>query len=64
MLQRVPETRVGKNQVHIDLAGEEPRAAAVARLTLRGASLITEHQEPGSAWTVMADPEGNQFCVR
>lgn len=62
MLQRVPETGIAKNRMHVDLTGE-PRTEAVARLTALGANLIAEHSQPGSGWTVMADPEGNQFCV-
>jgi len=48
--------------MHIDLTGE-PRTYAVARLTSLGAILVAEHKEAGTGWTVMADPEGNQFCV-
>ncbi len=62
MLQRVTEAGAGENRVHLDLGGE-PRSEAVERLTGPGAILIAEHTPPGAAWTVMADPEGNQFCV-
>lgn len=62
VLQRVPETRVGKNRLHIDLTGE-PRTEAVTRLIALGATPVAEHEGPGAVWTVMADPEGNQFCV-
>lgn len=57
MLQRVPESRVGKNSLHLDLTGE-PRTQAAARLTALGATMVAEHAESGSGWTVMADPEG------
>ena len=46
VLQRVPETRVGTNRMHIDLTGE-PRTDAVARLTSLGA-LVAEHKEAGT----------------
>jgi catechol 2,3-dioxygenase-like lactoylglutathione lyase family enzyme len=62
ILQRVPEPRTGKNRLHVDLTGE-PRAEAVPRLTALGATVIGEHEVPGLAWTILADPEGNQFCV-
>jgi catechol 2,3-dioxygenase-like lactoylglutathione lyase family enzyme len=62
ILQRVPEESTGKNRLHVDLTGE-PRAEAVPRLTMLGATVIAEHEVPGLAWTVLADPEGNQFCV-
>lgn len=61
-LQRVPEQRTGKNSVHIDLRGGD-RTTEVRRLTESGASIVDEHTVPGFAWTVLADPEGNQFCV-
>jgi catechol 2,3-dioxygenase-like lactoylglutathione lyase family enzyme len=60
--QRVPEPKAGKNRLHVNLSGE-PRATAVPRLEELGATAIAEHRSPGIAWTVMADPEGNEFCV-
>jgi len=35
----------------------------VARLTALGGSVLAEHAVPGLWWTIMADPEGNEFCV-
>lgn len=63
-LQRVPEPRVGRNRVHIDLNGE-PRDAAAQRLVDLGAKVQGEERPPGLdlVWTVMTDPEGNEFCV-
>lgn len=61
-LQRVPEPRAGKNRVHIDL-GSEDREQEVKRLVGLGATELGEHEVPGFAWTVLADPEGNEFCV-
>lgn len=63
-LQRVPEPRSGRNRVHIDLRGE-PRDAAAQRLAGLGATIQGEERPPGLdlVWTVMADPEGNEFCV-
>jgi catechol 2,3-dioxygenase-like lactoylglutathione lyase family enzyme len=61
-LQRVPEARSGKNRVHVDLSGGS-RAAEVPRLVALGAAVLAEHEAPGLAWTVLADPEGNEFCV-
>jgi predicted enzyme related to lactoylglutathione lyase len=61
-LQRVAEPRTDKNRIHVDLRGEA-RATAVPRLQELGASIVAEHEAPGLAWTVLADPEGNQFCV-
>lgn len=61
-LQQVPEPRSGKNRIHVDF-GTDDRAAEVARLVGLGAREIAEHEVPGLSWTVLADPEGNQFCV-
>lgn len=52
----------GPNRIHIDLAADD-RAAEVARLTGLGAVLVAEHEVAGHAWTVLADPDGNHFCV-
>ncbi|MFC0434607.1 VOC family protein [Kutzneria buriramensis] len=61
-LQRVDEPRAGKNRLHIDL-GTPDRPAEVARLVGLGATVIEEFKYPGMAWSVMQDPEGNEFCV-
>jgi predicted enzyme related to lactoylglutathione lyase len=37
--------------------------AEVARLVAAGAGFVAEHEAEGFAWTVLADPDGNQFCV-
>jgi predicted enzyme related to lactoylglutathione lyase len=61
-LQRVVEPRTGKNRVHLDL-GATDRKAEVERLVALGAKELGEHEAPGLQWTVLADPEGNEFCV-
>jgi catechol 2,3-dioxygenase-like lactoylglutathione lyase family enzyme len=61
-LQKVPEPRSGKNRVHVDLGGE-PRAEAANRLVGLGATVTGEHSQPGLSWTVLTDPEGNEFCI-
>jgi predicted enzyme related to lactoylglutathione lyase len=60
----VPEARTGKNRVHLDLAStsDEHQAELVARLTGLGASMADIGQQD-VPWVVMADPEGNEFCV-
>ncbi|HVF05106.1 MAG TPA: VOC family protein [Frankiaceae bacterium] len=63
--QRVPEPKAAKNRVHLDVnAGRERVDAEVERLTGEGAIVIREHAELGERWVVMADPEGNEFCVQ
>jgi len=67
----VPESKAVKNRLHIDLAPHlsDDRDAEVDRLLAMGATRIDVGQGsdmgPGSAvsWTVLADPEGNEFCV-
>ncbi|ELS55469.1 VOC family protein [Streptomyces viridochromogenes] len=65
LFQRVPEAKTGKNRLHLDLhpaAGE--REGEVERLERLGASVLRRVKEPGGEWVVMADPEGNEFCVQ
>ncbi|MFJ5776590.1 VOC family protein [Streptomyces sp. NPDC093094] len=65
LFQRVPEAKTGKNRLHLDLhPGEDRRESEVARLTALGASVLREVKEPSGQWVVMADPEGNEFCVQ
>jgi len=63
LFQKVPEPKAGKNRVHLDLRGET-MAGEVERLVGLGATFIAERALGDSVrWTVMADPEGNEFCV-
>jgi predicted enzyme related to lactoylglutathione lyase len=62
LFAQVPEPKPGKNRVHLDLAARDP-AAEVSRLVARGATRIAEVEEWGYRWTVLQDPEGNEFCV-
>ena len=61
--QVVPEPRSAKNRLHMDI-GVSDRDAFEDRVAALGGEVLHDHQE-GSfpAWTVMADPEGNEFCV-
>lgn len=61
-LQRVPDPVQGKNRIHFD-SHVEDRAAEVVRLVELGATEVAEHNMPGLSWTVLADPDGNQFCI-
>jgi predicted enzyme related to lactoylglutathione lyase len=59
---RVPEDKAGKNRLHLDLRPED-QAAQVARLEALGARRADVGQGPDVSWVVMADPDGNEFCV-
>ncbi|MFH0242905.1 VOC family protein [Streptomyces sp. HK10] len=64
LFQRVPEPKTVKNRLHIDVhSGPGRREETVARLEDLGAAVTRRVKEPGGEWTVMADPEGNEFCV-
>jgi hypothetical protein len=54
--QRVPEPKIAKNRVHVDLAAREDE---VERLLSLGASVVERH----SGWVVLTDPEGNEYCL-
>jgi predicted enzyme related to lactoylglutathione lyase len=60
----VPERKEVKDRVHLDLAttSAEHQAELVGRLTGLGGTRIDIGQA-GVPWVVMADPEGNEFCV-
>jgi predicted enzyme related to lactoylglutathione lyase len=61
--QKVAEDKQGKNRVHLDF-GADDRDAEVERLVGIGATKVADHSVPGGfSWTVLRDPEGNEFCV-
>ena len=65
---KVPEPKVGKNRLHLDLVTPGSMEAEVARLVEAGAQVVEVRQDPAwfenpDTWTVMRDPEGNEFCV-
>ena len=62
-LQRVPEAKVGKNRVHLDLFVDD-LDQEVARLIELGGSIVAEHDDEGGyRTTIMGDPDSNEFCV-
>ncbi len=62
VFQPVPEPRAGKNRVHLDFYAED-QAAEVARLEALGARRVDVGQGEGRSFVVLADVEGNEFCV-
>ncbi len=61
---RVPEPKTAKNRFHPDLTAKD-REAEIERLVTLGATRGSDHEmkQIGAVWTVMQDPEGNEFCV-
>ena len=64
LLQRVPETKQDKNRLHLDLRTPD-LDAEVSRVVALGATVLTREpiDEDGFRWHVLADPDGNEFCV-
>ncbi|WP_435111715.1 VOC family protein [Nocardiopsis synnemataformans] len=63
VLQKVPEPRPGKNRMHLDLLVHDV-AAEIERVRALGAEVLRPtYEEDGHLLAVMADPEGNEFCV-
>lgn len=62
VLQAVPEPKVGKARCHVDLAPAD-RAAARDHALALGATLLEDVDEPGYQLTVLADPDGIEFCI-
>ena len=61
---RVPEPKTVKNRVHLDLGPDTTRDEEVERLIGIGATLVADHRtDDGKGWVVLADPEGNEFCI-
>lgn len=73
LFQRVPEGKAVKNRWHLDIdivdrslppdRQERTLEAGIKALIERGATELARFDEPVGRWVVMADPEGNEFCV-
>lgn len=64
LFQAVPEAKVVKNRVHLDLlVGPDACDAEVERLVGLGAIVKGVHEGDEGRWTMMTDPEGNEFDV-
>lgn len=60
--QQVPEPKTGKNRMHLDI-GVDDAAAFTARVLDLGGAHVEDHTVSGFHWSVLADPEGNEFCI-
>jgi Glyoxalase-like domain len=59
--EKVPEPKTAKNRLHLDFVDPDP--SAVEHLESLGASVVARRALGSHRWTVMQDPEGNEFCV-
>jgi predicted enzyme related to lactoylglutathione lyase len=61
----VPEKKSVKNRIHLDLVpAAGTRDEELARLIAHGATVVDDLRRPdGRGWVVLADPEGNEFCI-
>jgi predicted enzyme related to lactoylglutathione lyase len=61
---KVPDAKAGKNRMHFDLNPDD-QAAEVERALSLGATHVEigQARDPDVTWKVMADPEGNEFCI-
>src|SRR3954470_7843578 len=60
----VPEAKTVKNRLHLDLRADGTSTEEeLERLLALGATRADVGQAPDSSWTVLADPEGNEFCL-
>jgi hypothetical protein len=59
---RVPDDKVVKNRMHLDLRPTD-QAAELDRLERLGARRVAVGQGDEVSWVVLADPEGNEFCL-
>lgn len=61
----VPDAKQVKNRIHLDLRPVEgTRDEELARLTGLGAAVVADRRNSdGTGWVVLADPEGNEFCI-
>lgn len=60
----VPEQKSRKNRLHLDLRADgSSTSEELERLLGLGASAVDVGQPPEATWVVLADPEGNEFCL-
>ncbi|WP_250038356.1 VOC family protein [Paractinoplanes maris] len=64
ILSRTDEPRAGKSRLHIDVnATDRDQAQELERLLAAGARPADVGQTGNESWHVLADPEGNEFCL-
>ncbi|WP_026303269.1 VOC family protein [Jongsikchunia kroppenstedtii] len=63
LFQSVPEDKMAKNRLHLDVRAGDDRQSKVDELVAAGATWLHDGRVGQSVWTTLADPEGNEFCV-
>ena len=64
MFLKVPEAKSVKNRMHMCLRPtDRTRDEEIERLLGLGATLVNDLRKPDRGWAVLADPEGNEFCI-
>ncbi|MCB0919666.1 MAG: VOC family protein [Actinobacteria bacterium] len=61
-LQKVPDPTPGRRRLHLDLLVDD-LASARGRIEALGGSHVEDHTMGGISWSVMRDPDGNEFCI-
>lgn len=62
ILQRVPERKMAKNRMHLELTTPDPEAL-MRLVESMGGDRLTGIDDPDYGLTVMVDPDGNEFCI-
>lgn len=62
ILQQVSDPKTTKNRMHLELRADDPEAL-VTWVTANGGSVVSSYETDWYVVTVMADPDGNEFCV-
>lgn len=62
ILQEVPDPKVTKNRMHLDLSSDDP-PALLEKVKSLGGGVISDVEDPSYSLTVACDPDGNEFCV-
>jgi len=63
LLQQVPEPKQGKNRMHLDIQVSEVQPELDRLLGLGATVVVPTHDDSGFVTTVLADPQGNEFCL-
>ena len=62
-IQQVDEARTGKNRMHLDLTVEDLDGVAIEVVVHGGSQRAGPFENEQARWSIMADPEGNEFCL-